>query len=303
MNLAVDWADDVLTVRAGETELFRYVCRPDASPFEGPKPYLHPVRTLAGDVVTAYRPNDHRWHKGLQMTATDVSGQNFWGGVTYVRDRGYVELPNVGTMRHEDLVPHCAGFAERLTWHTQAGEHWVDEIRELAVQDVEDGSWALRFGTELTNVRGAPLVFGSPTTSGRDLAGYTGLFWRGPRAFTGGEVIAADGQGGPEMMGREASWLAYIGQHDEVDRASTLLFLDHPGNERTRWFVRTTPFPAVNPSFAFFDKLVLEPGETLRLHYRVVVANGAWDRARIESYVESHRWPRRDSMNSTEGNE
>ncbi|MFI6290470.1 DUF6807 family protein [Nonomuraea sp. NPDC050790] len=27
-------------------------------------------RTLDGDVVTGYRPHDHRWHKGLQMTAS-----------------------------------------------------------------------------------------------------------------------------------------------------------------------------------------------------------------------------------------
>ncbi|GAA3435112.1 PmoA family protein [Kutzneria kofuensis] len=245
--------------------------------------------------MTAYRPHDHRWHKGIQMTATDVSGQNFWGGVTYVRDQGYVELPNVGTMRHQDLVvadtpSDRAGFTERLAWHTQAGEHWVDEVREFTVQDIDGESWALRFTTELTNVRGEPLVFGSPTTSGRELAGYTGLFWRGPRAFTDGEIIAADGQGGPEMMGQEAAWLAYVGHHDEVDRSSTLVFIDHPDNGVTRWFVRDTPFPAVNPSFAFFDKLDLAAGERLRLRYRLVVADGAWDRARIESYVEDHPW-------------
>ncbi|MEU4251575.1 PmoA family protein [Amycolatopsis sp. NPDC026612] len=290
MTAEIVLTGDGVAARAGEVELFRYVYQPPTSPFEGPKPYLHPVRTLAGDVVTAFRPHDHRWHKGLQMTATDVSGQNFWGGVTYVRDRGYLELPNVGTMRHVDLVVEQDGFAERLTWHTQAGEHWVDEVRRLAVHDVDGESWALEFATELTNVRGAPLVFGSPTTSGRDLAGYTGLFWRGPRAFTDGEIIAADGQGGPGMMGKEAPWLAYVGHHDEVDRSSTLLFLDHPGNEVTRWFVRATPFPAVNPSFAFFDELGLAPGGTLNLRYRVVVADGAWDRTRLESYVEGHPW-------------
>ncbi|MEV6875255.1 PmoA family protein [Amycolatopsis sp. NPDC051128] len=288
-------AGDVVVVRAGDVELFRYVCRPAVPAFEGPKPYLHPLRTLAGDVVTGYRPHDHRWHKGIQMTATDVSGQNFWGGVTYVRDRGYVELPNVGTMRHDGLVvagaaPDRAGFTEKLTWLTQAGAHWVDEVRTWTVHDVDGESWALGFATELTNVRGEPLVFGSPTTSGRDLAGYTGLFWRGPRAFTGGEIIAADGQGGPEMMGKEASWLAYVGHHDEVDRSSTLVFIDHPGNEGTRWFVRSTPIPAVNPSFAFFDEVGLAPADTLRLRYRIVVADGAWDRARIESYVERHPW-------------
>ncbi len=293
MTAEIVLTGDGVAARARDVELFRYVYQPATSPFEGPKPYLHPVRTLAGDVVTAFRPHDHRWHKGLQMTATDVSGQNFWGGVTYVRDRGYVELPNVGTMRHEDLVVEQDGFAERLTWHTQAGEHWVDEVRRFAVHDVDGESWALEFATELTNVRGAPLVFGSPTTGGRDLAGYTGLFWRGPRAFTDGEIIAAEGQGGPGMMGKEAPWLAYVGHHDEVDRSSTLLFLDHPGNEVTRWFVRATPFPAVNPSFAFFDELGLAPGGTLDLRYRVVVADGAWDRARLESYVEGHPWTSR----------
>ncbi|MEV6605807.1 PmoA family protein [Kutzneria sp. NPDC051319] len=295
MNPRIVQAGGFLAVRVGDVELFRYVCRPVTTPFEGPKPYLHPVRTLVGDVVTAYRPHDHRWHKGIQMTATDVSGQNFWGGVTYVRDKGYVDLPNVGAMRSEELVvidttSDCVAFTERLTWHTQAGEHWVDEVREFAVQDIDGESWALLFTTELTNVRGEPLVFGSPTTNGRDLAGYTGLFWRGPREFTDGEIIAADGQAGPDLMGKEAAWLAYVGHHDEVDRSSTLLFLDHPDNGVTRWFVRETPFPAVNPSFAFFDPLELAPGEKLSLRYRVVVATGAWDRTRIESYVEGHPW-------------
>jgi hypothetical protein len=298
MKLRVENADETaMPVYAGEVEILRYVYRPKTLPFEGPKPYLHPIRTMAGDVVTAYRPHDHRWHKGIQMTASDVSGQNFWGGVSYVRGQGYVDLPNVGTMRHEEFTTletfdERVHLAERLTWHTQAGEHWVDERRELTVRDVDGESWALEFGTELTNVRGEPLVFGSPTTQGRPLAGYSGLFWRGPRAFTDGEIIAGDGPGGPEMMGRRAPWLAYSGQHDEVDRASTLLFLDHPDNKQapTRWFVRNTPFPAVNPSIAFAEEVELASGDTLRLRYRIVVADGGWDHARLASYVDDHPW-------------
>ncbi|MDX3661724.1 PmoA family protein [Streptomyces sp. ID05-26A] len=283
---------EVLVVAAGDVELFEYVYRPSMPAFEGPKPYLHPVRTLAGDVVTAFRPHDHRWHKGVQMTATDVSGENFWGGNTYVRDQGYVALPNVGTMRHEEFVfaEDDVRFAELLSWFTEAGQHWVDETREFAVRDVLEDSWTLEFTTSLTNVRSEPLVFGSPVTNGRELAGYTGFFWRGPRSFTGGEVIADGGGAGQEMMGQAARWLAFVGHHDEVARSSTLLFLDHPGNKSTRWFVRSTPFAAVNPSFAFHDTVELPPGETLSLRYRLVVATGDWERERLESYVEEHRW-------------
>ncbi|RDI26420.1 methane monooxygenase PmoA-like [Lentzea flaviverrucosa] len=282
--------DEALAVSVGDVELFRYVHRPSTPAFEGPKPYLHPVRTLAGDVVTAFRPHDHRWHKGVQMTATDVSGENFWGGVTYVRDRGYAALSNIGTMRHEEFEVDGARFDERLSWFTEEGERWVGESRSFTVRDVEDDSWTLDFATTMTNLRADPLVFGSPTTNGRELAGYTGFFWRGPRSFTDGTVIAADGGAGQEMMGKAARWLAFIGRHDEVDRWSTLLFLDHPDNKNTHWFVRSTPFAAVNPSFAFHDTVELAPGAALTLRYRLVVAGGEWDRAQLESYVEDHPW-------------
>jgi hypothetical protein len=226
------------------------------------------------------------------MTATDVSGENFWGGVTYVRDEGYVALPNVGTMRHDDftIAEDELRIDERLSWFTEAGRHWVDEVRSFTVRDVEEDSWTLEFATKLTNVRAEPLVFGSPTTNGRELAGYTGFFWRGPRSFTDGTIIAADGGSGEDMMGKSARWLAYVGQHDEVDRTSTMLFVDHPANKNTTWFVRSTLFAAVNPSFAFFDTVELPPGESLTLRYRLVIANGEWDREHLESYVEAHPW-------------
>jgi hypothetical protein len=89
-----------VTEPATGVELFSYVYRPEAA-WEAPKPYLHPIRTLAGDVVTDYRPNDHRWHKGLQFTASHLSGQNLWGGNTYVHGEGYLQLPErVGSMAH-----------------------------------------------------------------------------------------------------------------------------------------------------------------------------------------------------------
>jgi Methane oxygenase PmoA len=227
------------------------------------------------------------------MTASHLSGENFWGGGSYVRGRGYVDLPNVGTIRDERLGTRTEGgrltITERLAWHTRAGERWIDERRTLTVCDVEEASWALEFGTSLRNVRGAPLEFGSPTTNGRPMAGYSGLFWRGPRSFTGGEVIAAGGRGGPEMMGRTARWLAYVGRHDEVDRCATLVFFDDPGYG-SGWFVRNTPFPAVNPSLAFDEEVMVEPDQTLTVRYRIVVADGAWDRERLERYAEAHPW-------------
>jgi hypothetical protein len=273
-----------LTLTARGVELFRYVYRPDTPAFECPSPSFHPLRTLDGDTVTAYRPHDHRWHKGLAMTASHLSGQNFWGGVSWVRGSGYQALPTVGSLIHQGFPTTDPGkVVEDVNWVTVRGEHWIAERREISFE-VADHWWSLDLNLKLHNVRGEPLEFGSPTVYGREQAGYCGLFWRGPRSFTGGTILAADGQSGPELMGRRASWLAYIGEHDEVDRCSTLLFRNDPVQDG-RWFVRTDPYPVVNPSLAFYDPLTLPPDRELRLRYRVVIGNGRWSRERIEDHI------------------
>jgi hypothetical protein len=289
----------------GHVRLFRYVYRPETAPVESPKPYLHPVRTLAGHTITLFRPHDHVWHKGIAMTWAQLSGQNFWGGPTYVRGQGYVQLPNNGRIEHQGWITLDAAprqgegggerparhmvLEERLAWITAQGETWLAERRRMTVPEIvpELGYWTLEFDLTLENTRGQALVFGSPTTEGRPMAGYGGLFWRGPRSFTGGTILAAGGRAGPEVMGQAAPWLAFVGRHDGSGTTSTLVFLDTPGNPRypTKWFVRTTPYACASFAFAFDDELVLPPGEALRLRYRLLIADGAWSPERIETYA------------------
>ena len=280
-------------------ELLSYVYRAEAD-WEAPKPYVHPLRTLAGDVVTDYRPNDHRWHKGLSLTASHLSGANLWGGNSYVHGEGYLALPErVGSMRHTgfDEVSAADGravIAERLTWHPYGGELWAEETRRVEVHDVDldSRSWALTWTSAITNRRAEPLLFGSPTTAGRDMAGYTGLFWRGPRAFRDGRIIGPHGEG-PELMGTQGEWLALSGEHDGTDGHATVVLAHAPENadgHPAHWFVRNEPFAAVAPSWAFFEELELPPGETLSRRYRVIVADGAWERDDIAKYLEEHPW-------------
>lgn len=293
-----DAATSAVTARVGDRELFRYSYRPELDPFECPAPYFHPLRTLGGGLVTNHRPNDHRWHKGLAMTISHLSGQNFWGGNTYVpgtEGHGYVPLPNVGSLVHREFESFDGGsFAESIDWISHDGDHWIAETRRVAVLDVdpEDGRWTLQFDTELRNVGGRVLEIGSPTVFGRVLAGYSGFFWRGPRSFAGGDILAGGGLEGPEVMGRRAPWLAYTGEFDGIDGHATLLFRaapDTPGGE-PYWFVRSEPFAAVNPSLAFHQGLDLQPDETLARSYRVTVADGAWDRERVEAHLREQSW-------------
>jgi hypothetical protein len=284
--ISLQYSDTAVSATWADRELFRYVYQPGDPQLESPRPYFHPVRTLRGDSVTIYRPHDHVWHKGIALSLPNVGTENFWGGPTFRAGR-YVQVPNDGAMRHESFEAQAddktddeksiVRLDERLRWVTETGETPITERRRIAVAAwPEDDAWVLAFETTVTNVSGAGIVFGSPTTEGRPNAGYGGLFWRGPRSFTGGTVVAPGGTGGDELMGRRGPWLGFAGRHDGYGGASTLVFRDAPENFSypTQWFVRSTPFAAVCPA-PFFDAahaLALDASLTLR--YDIVVADG-----------------------------
>ncbi|MCL4506738.1 MAG: PmoA family protein [Chloroflexi bacterium] len=305
MNLQlVHTLDDSIAASYGGNTLLRYVYRPDTAHMESRKPYFHPVYTLGGNLVTIFRPHDHVWHHGIAMTSAHLApadqppgdAENFWGGPTYVREQGYVQRDNNGAQEHQawnDLGcdGESASLAESLRWIAHDGRPWLAEQRRIDVdtRSAASGYWQLGFQFHLTNVAGSALVFGSPTTAGRPLAGYGGLFWRGPRSFTGGAILAAGGLEGPDVMGKPAAWLAYIGAHDGNAARSTLVFVDDLSNPRypTQWFVRNDPYGCASFAFSFDEEYTLAAGATLDLRCRILIADGARGREEIEAMA---RW-------------
>lgn len=262
--------------------LIRYVYQPWDAQLESPRPYFHPLTTLGGDVVSLYRPHDHVWHKGIALSLPNVGPANFWGGVTYTRESGYQQLPNNGAMVHKGFDEMSATdrvirVAHRLEWITERGEVWFEELRRFDVLvDPEEDHWVLTFETSFTNVSGHEIVMGSPTTQGRENAGYGGLFWRGPRSFTGGKVYVPGKTGADDLMGVRVPWLGFGGHHDEHGRWSTIVFVDAPdnGDRPTKWFVRSEPFACVCPAPFFDTEVPVASGGTIGLRYAVVVADG-----------------------------
>jgi hypothetical protein len=292
-------ASTELAVTVDGVEIATYVYRPDTPREESPKPYLYPLRTLSGAPLGAFRPWDHRWHKGLQMTWSHLSGQNFWGGPSFepgAPGHGYVWRDNNGSQQHRsfdqlDADRADATVVERLEWVASTGQSWLAERRTLRFHsaDIERGIWALDFSTELTNTHVETLELGSPTTHGRPNAGYTGLFWRGPRAFAGATVIA-EGADGDEVMGSTGAWAAIGGEHDEIDGGATVLAYAGTSSADVplKWFSRTDPFACLNPSPAFDVEIKLEPGAALELSHRFVFLDQVADRARLEPIAREY---------------
>jgi hypothetical protein len=280
-----------ITIRSGDATLMRYRYRPTEAQFESPRPYIHPLSTLGGRLVSVFRPHDHVWHKGIALSLPNVGQDNFWGGATYRRGDGYVQLDNNGSMDHQQVtriaLEHAAAeFAHDLVWNTQSCSAIINEHRALRAELAgADDAWTLRFDTTLTNVSGAPILIGSPTTEGRENAGYGGLFWRGPRSFTGGTVIGEDGTEGEDVRGKRGVWAGFSGKHDDVDGESTVVMVDAERNPQhpPQWFVRSEPFACLNPAPFFSEEFEFAAGATVTFSYAVVIADGGSDHARMSA--------------------
>ncbi|MEV0177289.1 PmoA family protein [Streptomyces sp. NPDC050803] len=273
-------ANDAPVLRIAARPVARYITRPELPERLSPRPYLHPVTTLAGTAVTELSPADHAHHLGVGVAVPDVEGHNFWGGRTFVRDRGPTELANHGAQRHAGFqLRDPDGFVEELRWVAAGGE-LLRERRTVAVTELTDTAWALDFTFSLTNVTSGPLSIGSPATNGRPGAAYGGFFWRARKEATAPEVFSADTEGETQVHGRPADWLALAGS------TWTLVFAG--ATERTRqdpWFVRTAEYPGVGSSLAHTERLPIEPGDTAVRRIVTVVADGRLDRDEAAALV------------------
>ena len=230
------------------------------------------------------------------MTASHLSGQNFWGGNSYVHGEGYLPFPErVGSMRARRL--RRARRRTTTGWSSPSGSpgsrtaasEWARERRAVAVHsvDAEAGACALDWSIALTNLReraaALRLAHHRRPRDGRVHRACTGA---GPRAFTGARCWPG---GGPEQRRghdgaarRRVPLARLLGEHDDVDGHATLVFAHAPENDRVgARLALVRPLRADRRRRPLLGVLrgvrAAARRHASRYRYRVVVADGAWD--------------------------
>jgi hypothetical protein len=261
---------DPVRLRLEDRVVAEYVVNPMLEPTLAPRPYLHPVRTLGGTVVTDFMPDDHRHHLGASLAVQDVSKTNLWGGRTYVRDAGYTWLDDHGRIVHEGFDQRSDDhIVHRLRWLDQAGETLLTERRELqaSLERDRDDAWVLSV-TYTLKAPGRDVEIGSPVTNGRPHgAGYGGFFWRAPISADGPpEVLTAQGRGEAAVNGSAQPWVGLSGAD------FTLIFTGLADGDR--WFVRASGYPGVCAALAYTHPRTITSGSSLSRRHRVVIIDG-----------------------------
>lgn len=249
---------------------------------DGNKPYLYPLRTASGVVVTRHFPmeqyagetHDHPHHRGLFFSHGDINGINFWATekATKTAKDGSMVLrkvlevkggPKSGTIKavFDGLDPQGKAMmteTRTITFSTGPAQRVIDyevmirALRTLKFGDTKEGTFGIRLATALSEDKG-------------------------------GKMVNAEGaQTEKNVWGKRSPWVDYAGVVDGKTVGVTIM--DHPANPRhpTYWHSRAYGLFAANP-FGVRDftgdksqdgGMTIEAGKSATFRYRVVIHDG-----------------------------
>ncbi len=241
---------------------------------DAPKPYLHPLRSASGKIVTRRFPMEDapedgttdKHHRGLWMGYGQINGFNFW------ENEFSYNNPKAGRVVARSVAESASGISGKFAWLSPSGEEQLEESRTMTFRAGDAGLRTIDFDIELKAA--SRVTFGD----GKD--GFFSI--RVAEALNErhtGQLLNSNG--GHKMAGtwgKTANWVDYSGVVDG-ERVGIAMFA-HPSSFHSppRWHVRDYGLLASNPFGSnSFDKqapvsaVTLVPGEIIRLRYRVVI--------------------------------
>ncbi len=246
-------------LRAAGTVLARLADGSTTPKVHSPRPFVHPVHSLAGVPVSAAGSVVHRHQNGLSLALPDVDGTNHWGGRTYVADRGPVLLMDHGRQEIADLrlgedATHPGARLETdVRWIDRDGELQLREDRSLTARVLpEEQAWLLDWRSRLVPRRDLTLT--SPVARGRVGAGFGGIHWRLAHADET-LLFTAQAEGEAAVMGSRTPWLAFARRHGRS--WSSVLLAQDPGGPLVPWFARVVDYVGAGPALAWDAPVVL----------------------------------------------
>ena len=277
-----------------------------------PKPFMHPLRSAEGIVVTRGFPmrkdipgesKDHPHHRALYYTHGDINGVDFWGeaefeekapvhagGKTY---RASEQLPNGRTVftKLEEVKSGADAGSLRARFNLVGPDGKVMGEETQAYTFRGDAS-TRTIDCEFTiHAQQIPLKMGD-TKEGT-------FAIRVVKALEEPAVKMLNSEGAvgeKNIWGKRANWVDYSGTVE--GKKLGIAIFDNPSNPKhpTYWHARGYGLFAVNP-FGEHDyyndkkrdgSITIKPGESLTFRYRVLIHDGDASEAKVAQAYEQY---------------
>ena len=288
--LAWDRQPDSLALRQGGQMVWRFNFGTNET-----KPSFHPlaVAVAGGPVLSAYRPKDHPWHRGLWFSWKYINKVNYW------EEDKKTGLPEGKTEWRAPLVEAHPDFSARfvldLDYHPTNGPVVLSEHRVITASPPDESGayhldWDMTFRALAEKVlldRAPPVDANGVNRSG----GYAGLGMRGAEDLLDAQVVTSDGPVKYENHRFRGKAPALDFSGSVGGRTGGVAFLDNGANlnSPTPWYViNSPPMYYISPAVITYQPKTLKAGETLALRYRVVVHPGRWTPEQLRRAAEAY---------------
>jgi hypothetical protein len=248
---------------------------------EQPKSYFHPLASIDGQVMTAFEPDDHPWHRGLWWSWKYINGVNYWEENPKTRtSAGLTQLTHAMATPADDF---SARVELDFEYHPPDQKPVLTEKRQLSISKPDAAGtyvidWKSRFtATDLpvTFDRTLPLHLG-----GVAHGGYAGLSLRMAKGLDDFSFQTHEGKTtAAASHGKPARWV------DLTSPGAGIAILDHAGNLRHAppWYVYSgKQMQFFSPAPLFNEALMLAPGESITMTYQIIIHSEALTPGRIE---------------------
>jgi len=275
----------------------------------GNKPYVWPLSTASGAVVTRHFPmedfpgetRDHPHHRGLFFAHGDINGIDFWATEPRKGPPPPVPQKNSGTGLWQGsmrLVRVAKAESGAKAGTIQAVFEGLDENGKPIMTDTRTITFysdpLLRIvDYDVAIVPLEKLKFGDTKEGTFGIRLATSM----TEEKGGGRMVNAEGKETEKnVWGKRSAWVDYCGPVD--GKTVGVAIFDHPANPRypTYWHSRAYGLHAAN-IFGLHDfladksqdgSLTVEPGSTLHFRYRVVIHDGGTESARVAQLYKDY---------------
>jgi hypothetical protein len=278
---------NAVDLTVGGAGILRYQSGSALDGRQSPRPFLHPVQTLSGTLVTDSEPPDHSHHLGISVAFSDVSGTNYWGGRTFKPGEGSVMLANHGRQQVTDVYSGKDSISEYLDWiGADGGVQAVERRRIQVMRHADPRAWAMSI---TSTIRPADeldhLEISSSAVKGRAGAGYGGIFWRFPRDARAELVLTEAGTGTDLAHGSLSPWLSLAAV--VAGRRASVVLAQEPGRTLP-WFLRTEGYLGAGPAVAWENSRTVSRDNPLNLTLHAVVMDGVVDSPTLARRLLDH---------------
>lgn len=235
-----------------------------------PKSYFHPLASISGEVMTAFEPADHPWHRGLWWSWKFINGVNYWeeNKKTGVSD-GLTSLIRV---KIEPMDDFSARVELDFNCHLPGQAPLLSEKRQLSISKPDaQGTYMIDWKSEFT-AKDQTVKFDRTVPEhlgGVSYGGYAGLSLRMANGIEGYTFRTSKGETNPDLAhGKAARWVDLSGPGPGIT------ILDHPDNLRHAppWYLHSSAAMLFfSPALLFNEPLELAPGKSITLTYRVII--------------------------------